>query len=581
MRRFQNPILPGFHPDPSICRVGEDYYLVNSSFAYFPGVPVYHSRDLVHWRPIGHCLDRPSQLNLERSGVSGGIFAPSIRWHNGVFYMITTNVTGGGNFYVTARDPAGPWSEPVWVSMPGIDPSLLFDGEHVYLTSSGVAEDAGLGVRDQGIIQSELDIATGKLLTRPRLIWTGTGGAFPEGPHLYHIGDTYYLMIAEGGTEYGHTEVIARSASPWGPWESCPHNPILTHRSYRSPIQGLGHADLVEAHDGSWWLVCLGFRPNFPQAHHLGRETFLAPARWDEHGWLQVGDEGRLQLSMEAPRLTPVAWAAPEGRDDFDREKPGMQWNFLGIPQEGDWSFSEHPGALTLRGRSSRLDDGLGVVFFGRRQEHFNCQAFTAVHFSPQVDGDEAGLVVWMDERHRAEIYIERQGGRRFICLRRRIGSLSAVTARHDLPDGDVILMVRANRSFYSFAWRGVDGVEHILSIAETRYLSSEVAGGFTGVYFALYTSGSGSPAVFDWFEYRDMEIPGKLSIDSPLREVFADQQALAVLQHWMPALAEQPPSDWTANLSLLELAGISPDLITPEVILKVDASLRRLRAEG
>ncbi len=579
-RLFENPILPGFHPDPSICRVGENYYLVNSSFAYFPGVPVYHSRDLVHWRQIGHCLDRPSQLQLVNAGVSGGIFAPTIRWHDGVYYMITTNVSGGGNFYVTARDPAGPWSEPIWVSQPGIDPSLLFDGDHVYLTSSGIPEDPEPGQHTQGIIQSEIDIATGKLLTRPRLIWAGTGGAFAEGPHLYHIGDWYYLMIAEGGTEYGHTEVIARSSSPWGPWESCQHNPILTHRSVASPIQGLGHADLVEAHDGSWWVVCLGFRPNFPQAHHLGRETFLAPAHWDEHGWLKIGEAGCIRLNMEAPNLAPAVWAAQDVRDDFIKEKLGLQWNFLGVPQEGDWSLSFVPGALTLRGRTNHLDGGLGVVFVGRRQEHFNCEVTAALHYSPLADGDEAGLVVWMDERHRAEIYLMRQDGRRSIFLRRRIGSLSAITSRQDLSDSDIILSVRANRSFYSFTWRGADGIDHFLGTAETRYLSSEVAGGFTGVYFALFTSGSGSPVVVDWFDYRSLETTGQKSIESPLREIFADQRAFAVLQRCLPDLTKQPPTGWISNFSLVDLVSISPDTFTQEAILNMDSGLRRLHAE-
>lgn len=275
--RFHNPIIPGFHPDPSICRVGEDYFLVNSSFAYFPGVPLFHSRDLVHWQQIGHCLTRPSQLPLSHSGPSGGIFAPTIRYHQGRFYMVTTNISGGGNFFVTAADPFGEWSEPVWLAQGGIDPSLFFHQERAYLTSTGVPEEGDPAGQGQGILQSEIDLASGSLLSRPRLIWRGTGGAFPEGPHLYQLGRYFYLMVAEGGTEYGHSEVIARSDSPWGPWESCPHNPILTHRGQRSPIQALGHADLVEAQDGSWWMVCLGIRPVFPNAHHLGRETFLAP----------------------------------------------------------------------------------------------------------------------------------------------------------------------------------------------------------------------------------------------------------------------------------------------------------------
>ncbi len=578
--RFQNPILPGFHPDPSICRVGEDYYLVNSSFAYFPGVPVFHSRDLVHWRQIGHCLTRPEQLPLGRGGVSGGIFAPSIRWHDGVFYMITTNVAQGGNFYVTARDPAGPWSDPIWVAQKGIDPSLLFHEGRVYLNTTGPGVDPSSGETGQGILQSEIDIASGRLLTEPRLVWRGSGGAYPEGPHLYAIGDKFYLMVAEGGTEFGHTEVIARSDSPWGPWEGCPHNPILTHRSYASPIQALGHADLVEAQDGSWWLVCLGFRPSPAHAHHLGRETFLAPVTWDEHGWPVVGRGGRIQPEMEAPRLQPAAWPAVPERDDFDASQLGLKWNFLGTQPQGHWSLEQRPGSLALLGRAARLDDGLGVVFVGCRQEHFNCQAAAALDFSPAFEGEEAGLTVWMDQRHHDDLFVTRQNGQRLACLRRRTGSLSAVIARQELPDGPLTLRLRANRTYYALSIETAPGQEHTLGFGEAHYLSTEVAGGFTGVYFGLYASGNGrageAPAFFDWFDYRDLERPGFLGIDSTLGELLASPPAKAILAQHLPELAAQIPTDWGAFFSLPGLASMNPDEITPGKLLAVDTDLRK-----
>ena len=207
MTPFRNPIIPGFYPDPSVCRVGEDYYLVTSTFEFFPGVPVFHSRDLVHWEQIGHALTRTSQLPLREAPPSGGIYAPTIRYHEGVFYMVTTNVSYGGNFYVTATDPAGPWSDPIYVDQAGIDPSLLFDDDgKVYFLSNG-----------NGCMSiCEIDIATGKKLAPTRPSWKGTGGRYPEAPHLYKINGLYYLMIAEVGTEYGHMETIARSASPYG-----------------------------------------------------------------------------------------------------------------------------------------------------------------------------------------------------------------------------------------------------------------------------------------------------------------------------------------------------------------------------
>jgi alpha-N-arabinofuranosidase len=577
--RFRNPILPGFHPDPSICRAGDDYFLVNSSFAYFPGVPLFHSRDLVHWRQIGHCLTRPEQLPLGRTGTSGGIFAPTIRSQDGVFYMVTTNITGGGNFYVTTRDPSGEWSDPIWVDQGGIDPSLCFHAGRAYLTSTGSPEEGDPLGQGQGILQSEIDLSNGRLLARPRLVWRGMGGAYPEGPHLYRIGQYFYLMIAEGGTEYGHSEVIARSQSPWGPWESCPHNPILTHRGLRSPIQALGHADLVEAQDGAWWLVCLGIRPATPNAHHLGRETFLARVDWNADGWPQVGRAGRIELEMEAPNLTQVTWADPPRRDDFDSQDLAPKWNFLGLPRPQDWSLNRRAGSVCLQGQAADLDDGMGVVFLGCRQEQFNCEAAAALDFDPAADGEQAGLATWMDARHHYEIFVGWQEGRRFIGVRRRIGSLAAIVARQDLPAGPVRLRIHANRLFYAFSYTAGEAGERMLATGETRYLSSEVAGGFTGVYFALYASGSGrpasTPAYFDWFECLDRETPGMAGIDSPLGVLLQDERTRQVLQRHLPGLVANPPAEWGSAFSLLELEVMNPGGISPESILAVDAGLR------
>ena len=299
--KYRNPLLPGFYPDPSVCRVGEDYYLVNSSFEFFPGVPLWHSRDLVNWEQLGHVLDRRSQVELEGSRVSGGIFAPTIRYHQGKYYMITTNVTHGGNFVVCTEDPKGPWSDPVWIDQGGIDPSLFWDEDgKVYMQRTHTDENG-----EQCIGQFQVDLETGKALSEVRPIWYGTGGKCPEGPHIYKIRGKYYLMIAEGGTEYGHMETIARSDSIWGPFESCPHNPILTHRNINprsGEFQALGHADLVEDGKGNWWLVFHGIRPSQFMLHHMGRETMLAPVTWDENGWPVVGEEGKPILAeMEGP----------------------------------------------------------------------------------------------------------------------------------------------------------------------------------------------------------------------------------------------------------------------------------------
>ncbi len=237
--------------------------------------------------------------------------------------MITTNVSHGGNFYVVTQDPAGVWSEPIWVQQGGIDPSLCFDGEHVYLTSSA-------GWPQPSIYQCEIDIKSGQQLTETRLLWRGTGGRFPEGPHLYHIGDWYYLLIAEGGTEYGHMETLARSRSPWGPFEPRPHNPILTHRDSGShPLQGAGHADLIAAHDGSWWLVFHAFRPQERSYHHLGRETCLAPVTWTEDGWLVVSAEKTVEVQMNVKSLPQQMERTEPAHDDFEGPELRLCWNFV------------------------------------------------------------------------------------------------------------------------------------------------------------------------------------------------------------------------------------------------------------
>ncbi len=334
---YSNPVLTGFHADPSVVRVGGDYYLVTSSFEYFPGVPVYHSRDLVHWRQVGHALTRESQLDLAGQKSSKGIFAPTIRYHDGTFYMVTTNIDKGGSFLVTTRDPAGEWSQPVRIRETGfsMDPSLLFDDDgKVYYTRHG-------GGRNGGIYQSQIDVATGKLREEPKLIWSGTGGIWPEGPHLYKVDGTYYLLISEGGTSYQHSLTVARSKSPWGPFEPDPSNPILTHRGHPElPLQAVGHGDFVQTDAGAWWLVLLGIRP-LDHAHHIGRETLLAPVAWDAQGWPHVNGDRPLAVEMRGAGLPPShPWPAERVRDDFDSSRLDLEWVHLRTASLGTWSLS-------------------------------------------------------------------------------------------------------------------------------------------------------------------------------------------------------------------------------------------------
>ncbi|WP_435921344.1 glycoside hydrolase family 43 protein [Paenibacillus sp. DYY-L-2] len=498
--QYTNPVISGFYPDPSICRVEDDYYLVTSTFEYFPGVPIFHSKDLVHWRQIGHCLTTERQLPLENCWSSGGIYAPTLRYHNGWFYMVTTNVSANGNFFVKARNPEGPWSDPILVKQNGIDPSLLFDDDgRVYFQSARDGEEGN------GIYQCEIDIANGEMLTESRLIWSGTGGAHPEAPHLYKINGLYYLMIAEGGTEYGHMVTIARSENPYGPFISCPYNPILSNRSRSSLIHATGHADIIQIQDGTWWSVCLGIRPvSYPMGHHLGREVFLAPVTWTDDGWPILGQNTRMEMVMDAPSLPEVRWPDKPIRDDFQFSRLGMDWIFLRNPKPGSWSLDERPGYLTLRGNETTLDDTGSPAFVGRRLCHFRCDLETVMEFEPQTNGEEAGISVFKNDKFHYDLAVKLVDGRKMAVFRKTVGSMKTEEAR-ECPAGPILLKVEARPEKFVFSLRTQDTERVEMGWGESHFLSTEVSGGFTGVIVAMYSAcdkGSSAPAQFDWFDY-------------------------------------------------------------------------------
>ncbi|MFG2577190.1 glycoside hydrolase family 43 protein [Streptomyces sp. NPDC048481] len=490
---FANPVIPGFHPDPSVCRVGDDYYVVCSSFEYFPGIPVFHSRDLIHWTQIGNALDRPGQLRLTAEArSSGGIYAPTLRHHDGRFWLIVTQVSGGGNMLFTASDPAGPWSDPVRLpGVHGIDPDLAWD------------EDGVCWCTVAGVSQVRIDPYTGETLGTPRRLWSGAPDAkAPEAPHLYRIGDYWYLLIAEGGTERCHGVSIARGRTPGGPFEPCPANPILTHRGTDHPVQNTGHADLVQGPDGSWWMVVLGVRPRggTPGWHVLGRETFLAPVTWADD-WPVVA---AVTSELPAPPWPLAPGPVEPVRDDFDRSELRPQWISLRDRPAGHCTTEERPGWLTLRARGASLDDP-DVVFVGRRQQHLACLARTRVD---PAQG-RGGLAVRLDERHHYEIEA-RDGEVRVLS---RVGPLRTAAASRSVPAGPVTLAVRVTGAPQEDSRSGPDvltlGVEDpqgtftALAVLDGRYLSTEVAGGFTGRVIGLYAA-SGD-VHFDWFDYEPL----------------------------------------------------------------------------
>jgi beta-xylosidase len=476
-----------------VCRVGDEYVLATSSFTYFPGVPIFRSRNLVDWTQIGNALDRPQQLDLRRTTAYGsaGIFAPTLRHHDDRFWLVTTNygwvgdVTVPFNFLVTATDPAGPWSDPVPVLLPGIDPDLVWsdDGACWVHFSNG-----------KSIQRCRIDTASGEILEGPEQTWSGSGLQFPEAPHVFERDGTWYLVIAEGGTERGHAVSIARGASALGPWKPCPANPILSHRSTDLPVQNTGHADFVEAPDGTWWMVLLGTRPRgmSPMFHVLGRETFLAPVDWAD-GWPVVEPVG---LTVPRRPPGPQEIVAGNARDDFDGDDLDPSWIAVRRSARTFSDLNEMAGWLSITGGGPL--DGAMPAFVGRRQRYERCRASTLVRLR---DATEAGLSMRMDERFHYDVAVN---GERII-VRAQAGPIASVMAEAPKPDGDVVLFIETRDTsgtapddvVLGFHDAAGDPVE--LAVIDGRFLSTEVAGGMLGRVIGLYAIDG--TAAFDWFE--------------------------------------------------------------------------------
>ena len=503
--KYNNPIVSGFNPDPSICRVGKDFYLVNSTFEYFPGIPLYHSTDLIHWEQIGHVLNRESQLKLPLGNPNRmGIYAPTIRYHEGKFYCVVTNVGGnpGGNFFVTTEDIYGEWSDPIRLDFDGIDPSLFFDEDgKCYYTGT-----------DMDVFICEIDKETGKRLGEKVYAWNGTGGNNPEGPHLYKINGWYYLMIAEGGTELCHMVTIARSKNVYGPYEECPWNPVLTNSRTGMPIKAIGHADLVEDSNGCWWAVCLGNRPiAYPFRHTMGRETMLVPVVWKD-GWPVMGVDGHVpeEITVEcfAGEMTPNTEKYVPGsnyEDDFSGEKLNVSWSYIYRPVEKYVYLSDKGVCLHGAAASISCDEHKAILV--RRQEHFDFDATMNLEFIPD-ENEEAGLCIYMSNQHHYEIALTKLQGEQCLILRRQIGKLKAIEAKVPYAKNEVVLRLNGRRHTYDFSY-SEDGVNFVeLGGGESQYLSTEAGGCFTGNVIGLYASGNGKEAKQNAYVRRFSYIP-------------------------------------------------------------------------
>lgn len=470
--KYQNPVLRGMYPDPSVCRADGKYYMVCSTFEYFPGVPLFESDDMINWRQIGHCLTRESQLPLSHAGSNGGIYAPTIRYNNGRFYMVTTNTSGIQNFFVYTDNIYGEWSEPISVEQDGIDPSLYFENDRTYFISNGNDENSRPCIR-----MCEIDINTGKSLSESKPLWYGTGGRYIEAPHLYKFGEYYYLLDAEGGTEYGHTANYARSKSLWGPFEPFMNNPALTNRNLGGYVlQGTGHGDIIEDYNGNWWFMHLAFRQidKWEPFHHLGRECCLVPVTWKDN-WFYIGD-GTAKLEYELPNIN-----AKEQQLSFEK-------NFLNLDKNKDWCFLRNyvesnyefgTDYLKLTGTKDTIFGLEKPSFAAIRQSEFKMSISCCVESSCK----EAGISIYYDERHHYDFFIDDRGN---AVLRLNIGCISHVAKIQPIKGKQIQLNISADEHCYNFSV--ISDSETIdMGYAETKYLSSEVACGFTGVMIGLY----------------------------------------------------------------------------------------------
>ncbi|MDN4609873.1 glycoside hydrolase family 43 protein [Arthrobacter burdickii] len=462
----KRPVISGFHPDPSVCRVRDRYWLATSSFEYAPGVPIFTSTDLLSWEVVGHALNRPDQLPIEGATASAGIYAPTLRHHADHFWLITTNVSGGaGQLIVTTDDPSARWSEPLFVpEAHGIDPDLTWDRDGTcWLSWSGPSPEGR-----HAILQAPLDTDTGRLLAEPAVLWFGTGGHHPEGPHLYEVDGHWYLLIAEGGTERGHMATVARGPSPNGPFEAAPVNPLITARSTDGPVQNTGHADLVQRPDGSWAVVFLGVRPHGWTSgwHVLGRETFAATIDWHA-GWPRVGTaiepETAALFTEELHDSLPLTWVAPSAWPQHVLQRSDDRWRLTG----GD----AHD------------------TFVGRRQEHL--RTCTQAVVTP-LGGSRGGLEVRIDQWHRMTLWFDGATARAVVT----IGDVTTLIGEAAVGLGTVLeLRTEDPAGSPGAPGAGPDSVVAGLRVGDEfqelgrvdgRYFSTEVAGGFTGRMIGL-----------------------------------------------------------------------------------------------
>lgn len=536
-----NPLLPGCHPDPSICRVGDDYYLVVSTFEYLPGLPVLHSRDLVTWEHVGAVVT--DQIDYAGVPSSGGLYAPTIRHHDGTFYVVCTFVdptddARGGNFLVTATDPAGPWSAPVWLDVAGIDPSILFTSDgRAWMHGTRLVEHEPEWFHQTEVWVREYSLTEQRLVGDEHVVWTGAvrGAVWAEGPHLYEIDGTFYLLAAEGGTEFHHAVSVARATHVTGPYEGNRANPVLTHRHLGRDVDvvGVGHADLVEAADGTWWAVCLGMRPYGGYHYNLGRETFLMPVTWED-GWpVLAPGVGRVPRKVEVPFGAPATSAGALARGDLGGVVPPGDPRWTGIRALPGSLATPRGDGWDLPVRPTTLEDADAPAFLGVRQQHVDVDVVATV-VADLPAGEVVGVAVRQSERDHVRLELGRsgamtgevgddvRGGSASDALRGDVrgGALSGTGSGTPSDDGwtatvvhvrggertelgrralpvtagdEVRLVVSARGQDYTFGIDTGSGDVLEVAVADGRTLDTVATGGFLGLWIGVWASSGGT----------------------------------------------------------------------------------------
>jgi beta-xylosidase len=486
-----NPIIPGFAPDPSVVLVDGAYYLVNSTFHLFPGLPIYTSQDLVHWHQIGNAINRPGQLPLSKSSTlihpldegdhfyaTGGLYAPTIRHYNGTFYIVCTNVVNfskesgqeseSQNFIISTTDiHANAWSDPISFSFNGIDPSLFFESDgKAYLVGS---RSPGPATK---IVCFEIDVETGKKMSQEKELWHGTGGIYPEGPHIYLYKSYYYLMIAEGGTHEGHTVTMARSKSLWGPYEPSPKNPVLSAAGTDEYVQCTGHCEAFADQDGGWWGVCLGIRMRAPGLYSLGRETFLVRGKWSEDGW----------LSFECAKLTLEGVKHVREKERLTAA-PGVDLLYIRDPELSRYKIED--GTFTLTGSPHDLPaPEESPTFIGRRQRRLQGNSSVTLTSLSSDSKLSAGLAVYKDEHRFLSIFLSHNSINVQIVNKAKGIDHTETRSLEGEEYESIGFEIRYTEMEYRLCYRVGDGAEKVLCKVDTMELSDK---DFVGPIVGLY----------------------------------------------------------------------------------------------